>query len=367
MAIDKVARNVAQLQQRNSEPTQLIITQYDLDCARQILMDSGDNPIPAYEFLASRGDRFAKLALGVVREDTISGRAAVIYLGGVANEYGVSININAIPSAVINYYIDIQQTRLDKSYNGIIYGDIDHKQAGEIHENAFKDFGLPAKAWTLEPIFKVLSESESEQFWQDTLKPKDVADETLFAFNTARMMIGQLETAPAALQPDIHDWLWRIGNYENFDAVSSTINRALTKEVNERIDRIKDALTGTTSKPAAVVVPQCKIDPSSYAQKNHLANQSTEHLSFGNSQPDMHKFSHNAPLGHSLSSYHLERPSYILPERGLFNSPSLNYSPVDRLSNMMSSFDRSGGGSNYHYTPLPVTQFSYHSMLGGFR
>lgn len=367
MAIDKVARNVSQLQQRNSESTQLRITQYDLDCARQILMDNDNNPIPAYEFLASKDDRFAKLALGVIREDTISGRAAVTYLESVANEYGVSININVIPSTVINNYIDIQQTRLDDSGNEVIYGDIDHKQAGKIHEDAFKEYGLPAKAWTLEPIFKVLSESESEEFWQDTLKQKDVADETLFAFNTAKMMIGQLETAPAALQPDIHDWLWKIGNYKNFDAVTTTIGRALTKDVNERIDRIKEALTGTTSEPDTLVVPQCNIDPSSYAPKIDHANRSASHFSFGNSQHNNNKFSHNAPLGHSLSSYHLERPSYILPEKALFSSPILNYSPSDRLSSMMSSFERLGGGSNYHYTPLPVTQFSYHSMLGGFR
>ncbi len=267
MAIDKVARNVSQLQQKNSKPTQLILTQYDLHCARYLLMDNGNNTIPAYEFLAIKGDRFAKLALGVVRQDTISGRAAVIYLKDVAEEYGVSIDINLIPSTVLNNYIKIQQTRLDRSDNEVIYGDIDHKQAAQIHEDAFKEYGLPAKAWTLEPIFKVLPESEHEPFWQNTLKPKDVADETLFAFNTAKMMIGQLETAPAALQPDIHDWLWKIGNYENFDAVTTTIGRALTKEVNDRIDRIKDALTGTTSEPDTLVVPQCNIDPSSYAPK----------------------------------------------------------------------------------------------------
>ncbi len=117
MAIDKVARNVSQLQQRNSKPTQLILTQYDLHCARYLLMNNGNNTIPAYEFLASKGDRFAKLALGVVRQDTISGRAAVIYLKDVAEEYGVSIDINLIPITVLNNYIDIQQTRLDDSGN----------------------------------------------------------------------------------------------------------------------------------------------------------------------------------------------------------------------------------------------------------
>ncbi|MEX6319965.1 hypothetical protein [Providencia huaxiensis] len=59
-----------------------------------------------------------------------------------------------------------------------------------------------------------------------------------------------------------------------------------------------------------------------------------------------------------LSEYYLERPDYILPETGLFNSPSINYQPninhydrmIDNLRNNMSSMNSFDSSFNNYFS-----------------
>ena len=58
------------------------LTQADLDQLKAFA-DAKDR-VGYYEYLASTGDKYAELALGVVREDTLSGRMANAFMASHA-------------------------------------------------------------------------------------------------------------------------------------------------------------------------------------------------------------------------------------------------------------------------------------------
>ena len=65
------------------------LTQVQLDNLER-LSAAGDRE-GYYTYLAATGDRYAELALGVVREDTLSGRMANAFMAYQAEQQGVRI------------------------------------------------------------------------------------------------------------------------------------------------------------------------------------------------------------------------------------------------------------------------------------
>lgn len=68
--------------QQNSNAGELQLNAADLACARELLAahQESKDPSPMYDFLASKGDRYARLANGVAKGDSIAGAMAIHYL-----------------------------------------------------------------------------------------------------------------------------------------------------------------------------------------------------------------------------------------------------------------------------------------------
>lgn len=143
--------------QQNSNAGKLQLNAADLACARQLLEahKESKDPGPMYDFLASKGDRYAILANGVAMGDSIAGAMAIHNMesvGGRHNKPVTETDIKHIRYGMAHGYLDTQQKRLDDSPTGIIYGDISHKQAAQFHNSVFEMHGLPAEAWTLTDV-----------------------------------------------------------------------------------------------------------------------------------------------------------------------------------------------------------------------
>ncbi|MCB5307989.1 S8 family serine peptidase [Yersinia massiliensis] len=335
------------LQQRKIQD-ELRLTAAELACAKEIL-DSKKDPALMYEYLISKGDRYASLANGVARGDSIAGEAAIGYLKNIAASHNQLVTeelINKIRFDMASEYLDLQYSRLEDSTNSIS-GDINHKEAGKFHNVVFKKYDLPPEAWTLEPVLKVMPVEQREGYWQRVLNSAgNPSEEILLSINTVKMMIGELSNSPASEQPKIHQWLRTILDPDN----AGVVGRVISSQLFSFSDDIPDA------------VPQCNIDinitPSPLATEHiadedqrqrdvtngYLINKPTHSLSFTDSSLDNTDFASvqmgsmasggirpgeiqldpNMQPSRYLSEYYLERPAYMLPEKGLFDAATLN-------------------------------------------
>ncbi|AKP34862.1 S8 family serine peptidase [Yersinia aleksiciae] len=337
--------------EKKSNLGKLQLNTADLKCAREILESHKEskNPGPMYDFLITKGDRYAILANGVVNGNSIAGEIAISYLKSVAG--GHNQPITEVQLINIRYdmalgYLDMLQSRLD-SRTGTIYGDINHKQAEKFHYIVLNKYGLPPEAWTLNPVLKVMPENFREGYWQDTLnaagKP---AKEIWLSYYTTKYMFDKLSTSEAVDQPEIRIWLKTVSDIDNLGAVASALGNQLF----------------TSDEAPPVSTQQCNIDisitPSPLATQRitdedqarrdvangYLVNKPTHSLSFtdgtldktdfasvqmgsmasGGIRPGEIQLDPNTQPSRYLSEYYLERPYYLLPETGLFDAATLN-------------------------------------------
>ena len=352
---------------------ELNLTSADVNFARYLYEQTKD-PSVAYQYLVEEGgDAYAKLAMGVAKGNSLAGQAAVIYLHNVADEHNKPLSdaqTNNMYGDMLLGHLDILESRLKKSDLGVIYGDINHKEASKFHERVFKKYGLPPSAWTLEPVFKFMPEYKREGYWQNTLRSAgNPFDELLLSINTLDFMLDQLKDAPALAQPEIHQWLWAVSDIDNIGVVGGVIG----DELIEKLIEIRDWVTDL---PLSTCYPNSMLCEMNW--RPNVSESFVENFVFDNRELfNIGEFSYNAPMpSRYLTDYHMDRPSYGLPESGLFGGSSYNspfnssFSPssgIDRLANMMSS-NRSLGefGFGDFYSPSRSFDFGSNLSFGGF-
>ncbi|CNL27137.1 putative serine protease [Yersinia aldovae] len=339
--------------QQNSNAGKLQLNAADLACARQLLETHKENkdPGPMYDFLASKGDRYAILANGVVKENSIAGRIAINYMRDVGvshNKHLTETDIKHIRYDMALGYFDTQQDRLDKSPTGIIYGDIGHEQAAQFHNSVFEMHGLPPEAWTLYPVYKVLPKNQHGGHWQSTLNSAgNSADEILLSFNTVKIMVDALSTSSASDQPMIHNWLNIVMDVDNLGAAAGAIGNQLFSS-DEEVAPVSTEMCpidiNITPTPQAVQRIADEDQARRDVTNGYLVNKPTHSFSFtdgsldktdfasvqmgamasGGVRPGEVQLDPNIQPSRYLSDYYLERPRYMLPETGLFDAATLN-------------------------------------------
>lgn len=123
----------------------------DIELARFLLESKG--PSAMYDQLATKGDRYAVLANGVARGDTIAGVAAINYMKGVAAEAGTPMgdeDIEAIRLNMANEYLGALKAH---AVDGVVEGQIPQSAIADFHRSVFERGGYPESAWTLYPVF----------------------------------------------------------------------------------------------------------------------------------------------------------------------------------------------------------------------
>lgn len=337
--------------QQNRNAGELQLNAADLACARQLLESHKESkdPGPMYDFLISKEDRYATLANGVARGNSIAGGMAIHYLESVAASHNQPITegqLNDIRFAMAHGYLDMQQIRLDGSV-GTIYGDINHKQAALFHKIVFEKFGLPPEAWTLDPVFKAIDEKSRPVYWEQVLNAAGKPVEELkLSVDTYQKMALSSKLAPDEIQKSSQEWFARVDSPSGYWALGKSATSQLF----------------TTPDETPIAIPQCNIDinitPTPQATQRitdedqvqrdvtngYLVNKPTHSLSFtdgsldktdfasvqmgsiasGGIRPGEIQLDPNMQPSRYLSEYYLERPRYILPETGLFDAATLN-------------------------------------------
>nr|WP_261372126.1 hypothetical protein [Yersinia bercovieri] len=235
--------------QQNRNAGELQLTATELACAREILEShkQSKDPGPMYNYLASKGDRYAVLANGVVRGDSLAGAMAIYYMERTAADHNKPLTedqIKDIRFDMAGEYIDVLKNRLDIS-TGTIYGDINHREAGEFHNKVFDKHGLPPETWTLEPVFNAIQETSRPIYWQHVLnaagKP---AKELKLSFETYNMMAQSSMFSPEAIRKTSRRWFSIIDSPSGYWALGKTATNQLFSADDE----------------TSIVIPQCNIE-----------------------------------------------------------------------------------------------------------
>ncbi|HGN1706588.1 TPA: serine protease [Providencia rettgeri] len=326
----------------------IVLKWSDTSKAYKILTLTG-NPELMYEYLASKGDRYALLANSVVKGDSFSGAFALNYLEEVMIENEHEFNEDLLTDIRLDMafgYLESLRSRF-KAGEAEISGDINHKEAMMFHERVFEKYKLPADAWTLQPVFDVTpDETTREAYWQKALDAVgNTEKEAELSLWTLNMMFDGLYSASASKQPQIHRWLGRVADLDN---VVAGIQISLKNTY------------GFFETPKYVINPYY-IKALVYETGNPLIDRGTNRFSFWDFPYDDNdrfsvqtdwrgkiEFIHKNPL----SEYYLERPDYVLPETGLFDSSSINYKPdVEHYDRMIDNIKEDMSSINNKSTP----------------
>ncbi|WP_321146914.1 serine protease, partial [Providencia alcalifaciens] len=308
-----------------------------------------------YEYLASKGDRYAVLANSVVKGDSFSGKFALNYLEEIMIEKGIVVSREKFEEIRFDMAFFYSYTLQNRFTDGVteIYGDINHEEVMWFHEFLFDMHKLPAEAWTLQPVFNVMPGYENkERYWQKVLNAVGEPDREIeLSLSTMNIMYEGLYDATESEKSEIHSWIRRVIDIDN------------------AIDGVVISLKNTYG---FFVSPTLEVDLDDaqalvYETGNPLIDRGTNRLSFWDLPPQSRYEYYLQPdwVGQTefehfdrLSEYYLERPAYILPETGLFNSPSANYSPnVNKHSAMIDDVIGNipfAGYSNNH-APIEIT------------
>ncbi|WP_178392078.1 hypothetical protein [Pseudomonas putida] len=139
------------------------LTDADLVHARGLLENEG--PASMYEYLGGKGDRYSKLAAGVVELKSLSGIAASSYMHSIAAKHDKQLSktdVEVIMRGMADSYLQDMNSRLQ---GGVVNTEIDHVAASEFHSRTFRRSGLPDEAWTLYPVLDVLTEQGKVAYW----------------------------------------------------------------------------------------------------------------------------------------------------------------------------------------------------------
>ncbi|MCU1732404.1 MULTISPECIES: proprotein convertase P-domain-containing protein [unclassified Pseudomonas] len=132
------------------------LTMQDIESARALLHSEG--PAAMYDYLAAQGDRYAVLANGVVKVDSIAGVAALSYMKSVAKDAGAPLDDIGISKIMFNMGAGYLDNRIANMEGGVVDTDIDYEGATILHNETFEGVGLPHEAWTLHAVLDVLTE-----------------------------------------------------------------------------------------------------------------------------------------------------------------------------------------------------------------
>lgn len=190
----------------------------DLDYAQSLL--DGNGPAAMYDYLTARGYKYAELANGVAKGNSLAGEAAIGYMKETASDQGrpmTEADVRSVRRDMAQHYIDSLKDQAAKG-GGLVTREISHDEAWEFHKNVFLDHGLTVDAWTLNTPFLMMSEDMRAAFWQDTLAAAgDPLAEAKLSYFTMMFMEVKLLTPGSSQSAAV--WMEKVTNLEVADFV----------------------------------------------------------------------------------------------------------------------------------------------------
>jgi len=184
------------------------MTKEDLLSARRLLDEKGLDEM--YDYMAGKGDRYAVLASGVAKGNSIAGIAAINFMKKTEDDAGRSMSeadVEKVRLEMGRAYLDLQERRVAEGKTG----DPEHSEVWKFHSDVFEGLGRSRDAWTLNSVFELMNPEVREAYWRSVLDAAgNIAKELWLSIETDSKVAYSTFNAPLSLQPTAKYWKARI-------------------------------------------------------------------------------------------------------------------------------------------------------------
>jgi subtilisin-like proprotein convertase family protein len=314
-----------------------------------------DGPQAMYDFLETKGLRYATLANGVAKGSTVAGTASINFLKAAASESGVELTdpvMDRVKSGMALKYIETL-TDIAAAEGGVVR-EITFKEALKFHEKAFKAEGLKIQVWTLNAVYENLSENQRDPYWEEVLSSagKPLEELNLSLATRAKMNLAIFADTPEKRELAV-SWIDKTESPSGLFALAKAIGSVAYKSIDAAF---------TTEDPAANPAPtnviqiestpnpqpRPKIQDESTATQNitdgYVANEPTHKFFFlggeldktdfvstqlgalatGNLRPGEIQLNTNVQPTQHLEQFYLDEPADGAADFSLRNATVLN-------------------------------------------
>lgn len=237
----------------------------DVERAQSLLENEG--PTAMYDYLAGKGDRYATLANGVARGDSVAGVAAISFMSQTAKDSGTPLqeaDIDRIRVDMAVAYLDVLK---EKSRSGVITNDIKFDEAWAFHNKTFTRNGLPEDAWTLNAVFNVLRGNSRDTYWQSVLSAAgNVGKEGLLSVETDRFMSLASAIAPERERRMAQYWISRVDSTSGLATVGQALPGVLFNSVKGFISDVIGSGSESSTTPSLEIDINSSPQPRQHIQ-----------------------------------------------------------------------------------------------------
>ncbi|MCE0849673.1 S8 family serine peptidase [Pseudomonas asiatica] len=214
------------------------LTKEDLEKARNILDSKGVGDM--YDYMAMKGDRYAILANGVAKGNSIAGLAAINFMRRTEADAGRPMSeadVEQVRLEMGKAYLELQERRVSEGRAG---GDPDHMEVWTFHSKVFEGLGRSKDAWTLNAVFELTYPERRESYWKEVLDAAgSPVSELWLSIRTDSIMANTTAMAPDDLRPLAKYWKSRIdspGAIASFlYSISEVTGNGLASAISELI------------------------------------------------------------------------------------------------------------------------------------
>ncbi|VVO88756.1 hypothetical protein PS874_02061 [Pseudomonas fluorescens] len=329
------------------------LTIVDLDQARSLL-DSG-GPGAMYDFLSAKGYKYATLANGVAKGNSVAGAVAINYLLQTASELGVSLSPEVVDKIKFDlasaYHGELKKILLK---DGVVEVDIDHIGGWAIHTEVLKKYGVSPDGWTLNSVFLVMEPGSREPYWRIVLDSAgNVQKELKLSVQTDIMMSTASTIGPEENRKLAKSWIDRVDSPSGTWTVLSSV---ISQMKNAALELFGEPETAADTPPDNLIQIEITPDPQPQQQipgenqaredvsNGFTQNAPTHRVSFtdqtlnntdftsvqlgtlatGGIRPGEIQLDPNVRPNEYLSQFYLDSPSTSEPDFSLRNAVTLN-------------------------------------------
>ncbi|MBK5000958.1 S8 family serine peptidase [Pseudomonas sp. S31] len=234
----------------------------DVKHAREIFQGKGVRAM--YDYLAGKGDRYAVLANGVARGNSIAGIAAIDFMKRTEAAAGRPMqeaDIEKVRVEMAKAYLGLLD---DKVRKGEIGNDINHVEVWGFHTKVFEDLGRSKDAWTLNTVFELRHPDHREDYWRTVLEAAgSTSAEFWLSFQTDSAVAYSTVVAPEALQSMAKSWKARIDSPEGIGSFVVALGKVSANGIQ---GVVSDLITADDPAPAATL--KIEITPTTESRRD---------------------------------------------------------------------------------------------------
>lgn len=185
------------------------LTKEDIAVARKIFESKGVGDM--YDYMAMKGDRYAVLANGVAKGNSIAGLAAINFMKRTEADAGRPMSeadVEEVRLEMGKAYLELQERRV---MDGTLDGDPNHMEVWDFHSDVFKSLGRSKDAWTLNSVFELTDPEYRESYWKKVLDAAgSPGSEFWLSIQTDSRMANSTVVAPDDMRGMAKYWKSRI-------------------------------------------------------------------------------------------------------------------------------------------------------------